>query len=100
MISSQRTAIVHGADARTVRAYLPQNYLVVAEDEAECTVTISGKDVAGWTLDDYVLPRLASGLMFAKEIESWEPDVRVVLTDLGEATAFRNRLDRLRERAA
>jgi len=28
---------------------------------------IEGNDVAGWTLDEYVIPRLASGLMQTKE---------------------------------
>lgn len=31
-------------------------------------VIIKGKDVAGWTLDGYVLPRLASGLYFGEEL--------------------------------
>jgi hypothetical protein len=31
-------------------------------------VIIAGTDYAGWTLDGYVLPRLASGLMFGEEV--------------------------------
>jgi hypothetical protein len=31
-------------------------------------LVIEGTDNAGWTLDGYVLPRLASGLYFGKEI--------------------------------
>jgi hypothetical protein len=30
-------------------------------------VVIEGEDVAGWSLDGYVIPRLASGLLSAKE---------------------------------
>jgi len=60
---------------RVVRAYLPDNYqAVVAEVDADLSikrprykVEIEGKDNAGWTLDDYVIPRLASGLYFAEE---------------------------------
>jgi hypothetical protein len=29
---------------------------------------IAGRDVAGWTLDDYVIPRLASGMYYAEEV--------------------------------
>jgi hypothetical protein len=52
--------------ATVVAAYLPSNYAVTGEDDS--TVTIEGRDNAGWTLDDYVIPRLASGLIFASEI--------------------------------
>lgn len=51
--------------AKTVSAYLPQNYEVTREDEQY--VYFEGEDKAGWTMEDYVIPRLASGLMFAKE---------------------------------
>ena len=34
---------------------------------------IGGRDVAGWTLDAYVIPRLASGLYFATEIDLSHP---------------------------
>lgn len=36
--------------------------------ENTIAVLIGGVDKAGWTLDDYVIPRLASGLHFAKEV--------------------------------
>lgn len=61
-----RTAIVKGArDIDQVAAYLPGNYEAIEKDGE---VTIVGEDVAGWTLDDYVIPRLASGLIFAIEV--------------------------------
>lgn len=71
-MSKRRMAIVVG-EAENVAAYLPDNYQVVAAptDEAVMPYTfIAGEDAAGWTLDDYVLPRLASGLYWGHEIES------------------------------
>ena len=81
-----RTAAVNVADmvagAIAVSAYLPANYHVsgaqcVAKSVGktsivvnECTVYISGYDNCGWTLDDYVIPRLASGLFFARELDA------------------------------
>lgn len=75
-----------GASTRTeVERYLPANYgTVVVEsypqvdtiDEERAVVydggrrvllLIVGVDVAGWTLDDYVIPRLASGGIYAEE---------------------------------
>jgi hypothetical protein len=48
-------------------AYLPFNYIVTGVDDRY--VHIAGHDDAGWTLDDYVIPRLASGLYSAREIK-------------------------------
>lgn len=67
-----RTAIVTGARSeREVAAYLPDNYRVIpgigGKIDGRPFWMIGGTDVAGWTLDDYVIPRLASGLMFATE---------------------------------
>jgi hypothetical protein len=71
-VEVRRYAIV--TNARTmfeVTAYLPTNYAVVAailgRDE-RMEFLICGHDVAGWTLDSYVIPRLGSGLMHAREI--------------------------------
>jgi hypothetical protein len=52
---------------QVVRAYLPGNYEVVAA--VEDRVLIEGVDIAGWTLEDYVIPRLASGLHACKEVQ-------------------------------
>lgn len=60
-------------EVERVAAYLPDNYRVAGltasepYNERDHDVLIKGSDVAGWTLDDYVLPRLASGLMFGNE---------------------------------
>ncbi len=65
-----------GADLRRVQAYLPRNYVATLEDDD--SIRITGRDSAGWTLDDYVLPRLASGMIFAEEVEAGEqPEPRV-----------------------
>jgi hypothetical protein len=64
-----RTAHVGIADpsqGQVVAAYLPSNYKVT--EVHDTYAVIAGVDDAGWTLDDYVIPRLASGLFFAKEI--------------------------------
>ena len=50
-----------------VRALLPRNYKVGYNSLTE-QFMITGHDNAGWTLDDYVIPRLASGLVFAEEL--------------------------------
>lgn len=51
----------------TVAAYLPRGYWVTGSTDDE--VAISGIDDAGWTLDDYVIPRLASGMIHAREVK-------------------------------
>ena len=62
-----------------VAAFLPSNYTVSrwkwAEDEDEvrawgaAVIIVVGEDYAGWTAEDYVLPRLASGLLFGKVVD-------------------------------
>ena len=60
------------SDTERIAAYLPANYRVLGRTPMRATnnvqILIGGSDVAGWTLDDYVIPRLASGLIFAEEI--------------------------------
>jgi len=64
-----RHAVIKGHDPRihleVVRRYLPSNYTA---DSDGADIFIHGTDNAGWTLDGYVIPRLASGLYFAKEV--------------------------------
>jgi len=55
-----------GPTGETAGAYLPANYKVTEVTPTE--VRIAGHDDHGWTLDDYVIPRLASGLIWAKEV--------------------------------
>lgn len=52
--------------ARVVDRYMPGNYSVTGADRE--WVYIEGTDNAGWTLDGYVIPRLASGMIWAKEV--------------------------------
>lgn len=65
-----RYADIRGARSTAeVEAYLPAAYSVFRSEEVDgrLVVTIRGVDRLGWTLDEYVLPRLASGLMFGEE---------------------------------
>jgi hypothetical protein len=61
--------IVKGKYAKvsTVGAYLPENYSVTGGTDGE--VIVEGKDDAGWTAEGYVIPRLASGMMYASIVE-------------------------------
>jgi hypothetical protein len=56
---------VTDSPAVTVERYLPGNYKVV---DLGYQRLIYGHDNAGWTLDGYVIPRLASGLHRAIEV--------------------------------
>lgn len=62
-----RHAVVRGQHDKidTIRRYLPSNFTA---DSDGVDVFLHGTDVAGWTLTDYVIPRLASGLIRAEEI--------------------------------
>ena len=60
-----RRAIVSSTD-KAIAAYLPAGYKVV--EVTEDSTIIEGEDVCGWTLDGYVIPRLASGWYFAEEV--------------------------------
>jgi hypothetical protein len=52
-----------------VQRYLPSNYHAVADGD---DIIITGEDSAGWGLTTYVIPRLASGLIYAREVrEEW-----------------------------
>lgn len=48
-----------------VNRYLPANYTAVA---IAGEIVVVGKDNAGWTLDDYVIPRCATGMIFMEEV--------------------------------
>ena len=51
-----------------VKDYLPINYKAYKAIDGTGDVYISGIDNAGWTMDEYVIPRLGSGLINAVEI--------------------------------
>lgn len=65
-----RKAVIARRDMKpTVEAasrYLPGNYHVTGWTDD--LIMIEGSDDAGWTLDDYVIPRLASGLITCREV--------------------------------
>lgn len=68
-----RRAWIASTNLDTINAYLPDNYRVVGpapnpDDPTRQGMLIEGTDNAGWTLDGYVLPRLASGLYFGREV--------------------------------
>lgn len=64
----------------TVSGYLPGNYAVIGTVEhadqypfdGQCAV-IQGRDNGGFTLDKYIIPRLSSGLIVAREIDRHHP---------------------------
>jgi hypothetical protein len=74
-VSATRYALVAG-NREMIANYLPDNYRVreVVDDIFDSPahpvagVVVEGEDHAGWTLDGYVLPRLASGLYAGREI--------------------------------
>jgi hypothetical protein len=55
------------AVAVRVAQYLPANYEVVGTEtyRTSSEVLVKGTDVAGWTAEGYVIPRLATGLLVA-----------------------------------
>ena len=59
---------IGGPTREVAERYLPANYRVT--EVTPEFVYFEGHDNAGWTLDDYVIPRLASGLIFAEEVKS------------------------------
>ena len=71
-MSVERVAVLfgRGITAERVERYLPRGYRVVDADITGAdgdSVVIAGVDHAGWTLDGYVLPRLASGCIYGSE---------------------------------
>jgi hypothetical protein len=55
-----------------IAAYMPGNYAVLGRTPIKASNTVSvligGRDQHGWTLDGYVLPRLASGMYYGDEV--------------------------------
>jgi hypothetical protein len=60
-----------GDGVATVERYLPANYEVILNNDHG--IVVGGEDHCGWTLDDYVLPRLGSGLIWGQEIHLGHP---------------------------
>lgn len=89
MSNFKRYAIV-GGTREQIEAYLPSNYTIAGvvpgtypKGELEpvdfgSTVVIEGRDNAGWTMDSYVIPRLASGMHFANEVGLDHPVFKLI----------------------
>jgi hypothetical protein len=73
MTMMMRYALV-ASDAGAIATYLPGNYRVLGTVDGQ--TVIAGRDQAGWTLEGYVIPRLASGLYFATEIDLSHPALK------------------------
>lgn len=105
----KRYAIVRNARSRReAEAYLPANYQVIHESEIVPPpwvahgpmplFVIAGTDYAGWTMDDYLIPRYASGLITCEEIDLSHPIMREVpvpghsesLTEAEQASLLRS----------
>lgn len=56
--------VISDVPLETVRHYLPNNYKAYPFGVA---ILITGADDAGWTMDGYVIPRLQSGNIIARE---------------------------------
>ena len=72
-MNDYRYARVLDDDVKTlgkVRAYLPSNYTArrIPVGFTDYAILIEGCDDHGWTLEGYVIPRLASGLIVATEV--------------------------------
>ena len=78
-LQRERVAVVldDAISEEHVQNYLPQGYTAKIEylpgNQAGKTsnamrIVIRGYDTAGWTLDGYVIPRLASGMIVAIEV--------------------------------
>lgn len=59
-------------DERAVGRALPSSYRVLSswEQGDSRVVLVAGTDVAGWTMDDYVLPRLATCGWYGSEVDA------------------------------
>lgn len=65
-MSTPTRVLVTTATPERVAPYLPSNFVVLGEYEG--TTFIVGRDVAGWTVEDYVRPRLLSALITTEEL--------------------------------
>ncbi len=89
----KRYAIVTNAHSRSqLENYLPGNYEVIHEAfettqpfgdttpgrTDRLVFVIGGTDSFGWGLDSYVIPRLATGLIYANEIDLSHPVMKSI----------------------
>lgn len=76
VIGEARTLAATGArDAEHLSSYLPANYRVVGhtdfktESDGRPAYKIVGFDNAGWTVEDYIIPRLYTGGIYVTEVQ-------------------------------
>jgi hypothetical protein len=62
--SAQWCVVFRGATAQ-IAEYLPSNFWV--ETQGDGWAEVCGTDQAGWTMREYVVPRLATGMMYLAE---------------------------------
>jgi hypothetical protein len=79
LIDSKSAAGWSGNGVATVERYLPGNYEVLGE--TSLGIVVAGEDDCGWTLDDYVLPRLSSGLIAGQEIDLSHPALKEIVVN-------------------
>lgn len=63
-----KAAIAATGKSQQVAEYLPMNYRVLGRTLDNTGTIIIGVDDHGWTLDEYVIPRLGSALIACIEI--------------------------------
>jgi hypothetical protein len=63
-----RVAIADTGKSKSVAQYLPSNYQVLGRTLDNTGTIIVGVDDHGWTLDQYVIPRLGSGMIHCEEV--------------------------------
>ncbi len=75
----------NGVTKEKVAAYLPANYCPIwngywtfGKLPIEEVVVIEGRDIHGWTLHNYIQPRLGSGLMMCEEIDLSHPLMKLI----------------------
>ena len=82
-----RFALASGRDsAEQVAPFLPDNYYIAAKTPDG--FLLAGTDDAGWTMKDFVIPRLQSGLIGVREITvekalalGFTPEERVITNE-------------------
>lgn len=83
MKTNLRIALALTSDAASVAQYLPSNYRVIGRTielgNIDIPLThqgtlIAGVDNHGWTLEDYVIPRLGSGWIPCRELDAHDFD--------------------------
>ena len=63
-----RIALAFTGKTKDVAQYLPNNFRVLGRSLDNSKTIIVGVDDHGWTLEDYVIPRLGSALIHCEEV--------------------------------